>query len=259
MDRFTLLNKNIIVTGASSGIGKVCAIECAKMGANIILLGRNTERLLEVFAEINEVTNDNSKGKILYYSIDLLHDLPTLATIIDDAVVKLGKIDGFIHAAGIEKTLPISAMKEIDYENILKVNAISGFDLAKVVSKKKNIAEKGSFVFISSITAVIGRTGVVGYAASKGALVAGAKSMALELASKNINVNCISPGTILTPMMIKYLDSLQEEEKTKRKEGFPLGLGEPNDVANLAIFLLSDASKWITGQNMIVDGGYTAR
>ena len=83
--------------------------------------------------------------------------------------------------------------------------------------------------------------------------------MALELASKNITVNCISPGTILTPMMINYLDSLSEEKKTKRKDGFPLGLGEPNDVANLAIFLLSDASKWITGQNMIVDGGYTTR
>jgi NAD(P)-dependent dehydrogenase (short-subunit alcohol dehydrogenase family) len=259
MDRFSLLNKNIIVTGATSGIGRVCAVECAKMGATIIILGRNSDRLLEVCAEINEVSKDNIKGKHLIYSIDLLNDLSSLGTIIDDVVIKLGKIDGFIHAAGIEKTLPISAMKEGDYENILKVNAISGFDLAKVVSKKKNSAEKGSFVFISSITAVIGRVGVVGYAASKGALVAGAKSMALELASKNITVNCISPGTILTPMMVKYLDSLPEEEKIKRKDGFPLGLGEPNDVANLAIFLLSDASKWITGQNMIVDGGYTAR
>jgi NAD(P)-dependent dehydrogenase (short-subunit alcohol dehydrogenase family) len=259
MDRFTLLNKNIVVTGASSGIGKVCAIECAKMGAKIVLLGRNNERLLEVYDELNEVSNDNSKGKHLYYSIDLLDDLPSLATIIDEAVIKLGKIDGFIHAAGIEKTLPISVMKESDYVNILRVNTISGFDLAKVVSKKKNIAQKGSFVFVSSITAVIGRAGVVGYAASKGALVAGAKSMALELASKNINVNCISPGTILTPMMIKYLDSLPEEEKLKRIEGFPLGLGNPKDVANSAIFLLSDASKWITGQNIIVDGGYTAR
>lgn len=259
MDRFSLLNKSIIVTGASSGIGRVCAIECAKMGAKVILLARDNDRLMEVSAEVDEVSNEVSKGKHLYYSIDLLHDLSSLGTIIEDAVVKLGKIDGFIHAAGIEKTLPISAMKESDYENILKVNSISGFELAKIVSKKKNISEKGSFVFISSITAVIGRAGVVGYAASKGALVAGAKSMALELASKNITVNCVSPGTILTPMMIKYLDSLPEEEQLKRKEGFLLGLGEPNDVANLAIFLLSDASKWITGQNLIVDGGYTAR
>ena len=243
MNRFTLLNKNIIVTGASSGIGRVCAIECAKMGAKVILLARDNDRLMDVSAKINEVSNDLSKGKHLTYSIDLIHNLSSLSTIIADAVDKLGKIDGFIHAAGIEKTLPISAMKESDYEDILKVNSISGFELAKVVSKKKNISEKGSFVFISSITAVIGRAGVVGYAASKGALVAGAKSMALELASKNITVNCVSPGTILTPMMVKYLDSLPEEENLKRTEGFTLGLGEPNDVANLAIFLLSDASK----------------
>jgi NAD(P)-dependent dehydrogenase (short-subunit alcohol dehydrogenase family) len=259
MNRFTLHNKNILITGASSGIGRNCAIECAKMGATLILLGRNQERLFEVHAEVNDVSNDNSKGNHLNYSIDFSQDLSLLASLIENAVSKLGKIDGFIHAAGIEKTLPISAMKESDYENILKINCISGFELAKVVSKKKNISDKGSFVFISSITAVIGRVGVVGYAASKGALVAGAKSMALELASKNITVNCISPGTILTPMMINYLDSLSEEKKTKRKDGFPLGLGEPNDVANLAIFLLSDASKWITGQNMIVDGGYTTR
>lgn len=259
MNRFSLLDKNIIITGASSGIGRVCAIECAKMGANIILLARNEERLMEVYDEVNEVSIENSRGRHLKFSIDLLEDLSSVSKAIDDAVGELGKIDGFIHAAGVEKTLPINAMKTSDYESIFKVNAVSGFELAKIVAKRKNISDKGSFVFISSITAVIGRAGVVGYAASKGALVAGAKSMALELASKNITVNCISPGTILTPMMTKYLDSLPEAERLKRKEGFPLGLGEPIDVSNLAIFLLSDASKWITGQNFIVDGGYTVR
>ena len=259
MNRFSLLDKTIIVTGASSGIGRVCAIECAKMGANIILFARNEERLMEVYNEINEITVNNSKRRHLKYSIDLLEDLASVSKSIEDAVDKLGKIDGFIHAAGVEKTLPINAMKASDYENLFKVNTISGFELAKTVAKRKNISDKGSFVFISSITAVIGRSGVVGYAASKGALVAGAKSMALELASKNITVNCISPGTILTPMMMKYLDSLPEEERLKRKEGFPLGLGEPIDVSSLAIFLLSNASKWITGQNFVVDGGYTAR
>ncbi len=259
MNRFSLLNKVIVITGASSGIGKICALECARMGAKIILIGRDTERLNEVQNEICELSEETIKENFLIYSIDLSDNLKDLSGIIEDAVSKLGKIHGFIHAAGIEKTLPISAMKDSDYENIFKVNAISGFELAKIVSKKKYISEKASFVFISSITAVIGRSGVVAYAASKGALVAGAKSMALELANKNINVNCISPGTILTPMMVKYLESIPTEEKDKRKEGFPLGLGDPLDVANASIFLLSDASKWITGQNLIVDGGYTAR
>lgn len=259
MNRFSLINKVIVITGASSGIGRVCALECARMGAKVIVIGRDTDRLNEVLQQMEQHSEETNKDNHLSYSIDLLENLKDLSGCIEDGVSKLGKINGFIHAAGIEKTLPISAMKDSDYENIFKVNATSGFELAKIVSKKKYCADNASFVFISSITAVIGRAGVVAYAASKGALVAGSKSMALELAPKNINVNCISPGTILTPMMIKYLDSIPSEEKDKRKEGFPLGLGEPLDVANAAIFLLSDASKWITGQNLIVDGGYTAR
>lgn len=259
MNRFSLLNKVIIITGASSGIGRVCALECARLGAKLLLIGRDTERLKEVHTEISGLFDNPLEVNCYYYSIDLLNNLNELSTIVEDGFSKFGRIDGFVHAAGIEKTLPINAMKDSDYENIFKVNAVSGFELAKIVSKKKYISEKASFVFIASITAIIGRVGVVGYAASKGALVAGAKSMSLELAAKNIRVNCISPGTILTPMMVNYLESLPDEEKEKRKEGFPLGLGEPNDVANAVIFLLSDASKWITGQNIIVDGGYTAR
>ncbi|UPT70039.1 MAG: SDR family oxidoreductase [Flavobacterium sp. JAD_PAG50586_2] len=258
MNRFSLFDKVIIITGASSGLGKACAIECAVMGAKLVLLGRDVDRLNETLAEINKLP-ESSASDSLIYSVDLLNDLDELANIIDDAVSKLGKVDGFIHAAGVEKTLPVSSLKSSDYETIFKVNTVSGFELAKIASKKKYVSDKASFVFISSITAVIGRVGVVAYAASKGALVSGSKSMALELAAKNIRVNCICPGTILTPMMVKYLESISEEEQEKRKEGFPLGLGETVDVANAAIFLLSDASKWITGQNLVVDGGYTAR
>jgi len=256
MEQFTLKGKNIVITGASSGIGKVCAVECAKMGATVILLGRDTKRLKEVEGEIDAL---GTAGDYSSFSIDLSENLEGLTDIIDEAVQKHGKLSGFIHAAGIEKTMPIASMKAKDYENLFSVNVVSGLELAKIASKKKYVADKASFVYISSITAVIGRVGVVGYAATKGAIVAGARSMALELAQKGINVNVISPGTILTPMMVKYLDSIPEEEKAKRKEGFPLGLGAPEDVANTAIFLLSDAAKWITGQNIIVDGGYTAR
>ena len=258
MNPFSLESKNILITGASSGIGKVCAIECARAGANLILLGRDTDRLTATYNEVllnNKATNQTHQ----IFSIDLDVDQERVSSVIEQAVSKGGKLSGFIHAAGIEKTLPVSAMKSADYENLFRVNVVSGFELVKIISKKKHIADSASFVFISSITSVIGRSGLSGYSASKGAIVAAVRSMAIELANKKIRVNSISPGTVLTPMMVNYLNSIPVEDQEKRKEGFPLGLGEPEDVAFACIYLLSEASKWVTGQNMVVDGGYTAR
>ena len=114
-------------------------------------------------------------------------------------------------------------------------------------------------VLVSSITAVIGRGGVSAYSASKGAMISAIRSMALELAKKRITVNCISPGTVMTPLMENYLSTLSAEDYKKRIDGFPLGLGQVEDISNACIYLLSGASRWVTGQNLIVDGGYTVR
>ena len=104
---------------------------------------------------------------------------------------------------------------------------------------------------------MIGRVGVSAYAASKGAIVSAVKKMALELAKRSVRINAVSPGTVLTPLMQSYLSQISEDDRQKRVEGFPLGLGEPTDVANACIYLLSDAARWVTGQNIVVDGGYT--
>ena len=114
-------------------------------------------------------------------------------------------------------------------------------------------------VLISSISGVIARKGLSAYAASKGALISAAKVMAMEMAPREVRVNCVSPGTILTPMMQKALNAMKEEDRKKRVEGFPLGLGKTTDISNACIYLLSDASRWITGQNIVVDGGFTAQ
>ena len=106
---------------------------------------------------------------------------------------------------------------------------------------------------------MVGRPGVAAYAASKGAIVSVVKTLALEMATKGMTINCISPGTILTPLMQNMMESLTEEQQAERKAGFPLGLGQPSDIANAAMFLLSDGARWITGQNIVVDGGYTSR
>ncbi len=246
---FSLENKTIVITGASSGIGRQCAIDCSKMGAKVVLVARNSERLQET---IQLMEGDNHCP----YTFDLINT-SEINNLIYDIVNDNGRIDGFVHAAGIEKTLPLKLLDFESYENLFKVNSLSAFEFIHHFSNKKFFNNRGHIVLISSIAAVIGRSCLASYAASKGALISAVRSMAIELASKNICINCISPGTILTPLMQDFLSTLSEEDHKKRIDGFPLGLGTPQDIANACIYLLSDASRWVTGQNFVIDGGYT--
>lgn len=248
---FSLETKKILVTGASSGIGRQCAINCSRMGATVALIGRDESRLQDTLSQME------GKGHLVC-PVDL-NQLENIKPLVQDVVSKLGPLDGFIHSAGIEKTLPIKSLKPSDYEDIIRVNTLSAFEFVRYFCGSKNFNQGGSMVIISSITSVIGRVGVSAYAASKGAIVSAVKTMALELAKRNVRINAVSPGTVLTPLMQSYLSQITEEERQKRVEGFPLGLGEPTDIANACVFLLSDASRWITGQNLIVDGGYTIK
>lgn len=245
---FTLEGKIILVTGASSGIGRQCAIDCSRMGAKVVAVGRNQERLNSVISEMG--------GHGISYSFDL-EKIESIGELISDIVSKYGKLDGFIHAAGIEVTNPVKLSKTTDYESLFRVNSLSAFEFVKNLCGIKTFNKGGSIILISSISGVIARKGLSAYAASKGALMSAARVMALEMASREVRVNTISPGTILTPMMQKALDAMSEEDKKKRVDGFPLGLGETTDISNACIFLLSDASRWITGQNIVVDGGFT--
>lgn len=248
---FSLEGKNILITGASSGIGRQCAISCSQMGATVVLVARNEERLIE--------TLEQMVGEEHIYRIFDLEDIDNISVLIEGIVTNIGKIDGFIHAAGIEKTSPIKLLTPNDYERIFKVNSLSAFEFVHQFSNKKYFNDGGHIVLISSIAAVIGRGGVSAYAASKGAMISAVRSMAIEFAKKRICINCVSPGTVLTPLMQNFLSTLSEKDYQKRIDGFLLGLGETEDVANACIYLLSDASRWVTGQNLIVDGGYTVR
>lgn len=248
---FSLSEKKILITGASSGIGRQCAIHCSKMGATVVLIGRDENRLQETLSQME------GEGHLVYPAD--LNQLENIKPLVQDVVSKLGPLDGFIHSAGIEKTLPIKSLKPSDYEDIIRVNTLSAFEFVRYFSASKNFNQGGSIVLISSITSVIGRVGVTAYSASKGAIVSAVKTMALELAKRSVRINAVSPGTVLTPLMQNYLSQISEEERQKRMEGFPLGLGDPKDVANACIYLLSEASRWVTGQNIIVDGGYTVQ
>lgn len=245
---FTLEGKTVLVTGASSGIGRQCAIDCSKMGAKVIAIGRDKERLNSVVAEM--------AGKGISYSFDLTN-LDGIKDLIVTIVGEHGKLDGFIHAAGTEVTNPVKLTSSEDYESLYKVNCLSAFEIVKNLCGIKTFNKGGSIVLISSISGIIARKGLSAYAASKGALVSAARVMAAELASREVRVNTVSPGTILTPMMQNALDAMSDEDRKKRVEGFPLGLGRTTDISNACIYLLSDASRWMTGQNLIVDGGFT--
>jgi NAD(P)-dependent dehydrogenase (short-subunit alcohol dehydrogenase family) len=247
-----LSDKVIVVSGAGSGIGRQVAILCSELGAKLVLLGRTESKLKE--------TAKLLKGsECLCYALDLTK-YDGIEPVISDAVSKLGKISGFCHSAGIEYTLPLKSTGVKHYQELFAINVIAAFELSRIISKKVYVSESGaSLVFIASIMGMVGRPGLTGYSASKGALIAGAKSMALELAAKNIRVNCISPGTVRTELIDKMLENLEPEQREKRLGDFPLGIGKPADVAGLAAFMLSDTCRWVTGTNAIIDGGYTAR
>ena len=252
MNLFSLDNKTILITGASSGIGRQCAISCSQMGAKVILIARNENRLKDTHKQLQP-------GNHLYYSLDITQ-YSEIEQVIKDAISRIGKISGFIHSAGIEITLPLKLMSHEHYEKLYAINTISAFEISKIVSSKKYVVSNdASFVFIASIRGVIGESGAIGYCSSKGALISGMKAMALELSSKNIRINSISPAIIKTEMTKQLFEKVSEESKIKILSMHPMGFGEPKDVANACIYLLSDASKWITGTNLIVDGGYSAR
>lgn len=251
MNPFDLKNKTIIVTGASSGIGRQCAISCSQMGAKVVLVARNEDRLKE--------TGSLLKGEgHLYYPMDITK-FEEIEFIVKDSVEHIGKLSGFIHSAGVEQTLPLKMMKPANYNNMFNINVTAGFEFARIISKKKYRADSSSLVFISSIMSMVGNAGLTGYCASKGALVSGTRAMSIELAKDNVRVNCISPGHVYTEMMQKALLNISEEQKAELNKNYLLGIGKPEDVANASIYLLSDASKWVTGTNLIVDGGYSAR
>ena len=255
-----LSGKNILVTGASSGIGKGISLHLAKLGANVIMVSKNEERLRTAY---NEVVSQNPYYKPEHdnhsYYVQDLSCLDKIESMIDNICSAGIKLDGLVHSAGISITMPVQYLKLSDLQNIMAVNFFSFIELVKHFSKRKYNPGKGSIVAISSISSQVGARGLTAYAASKGALESAIRTMALELASKNIRINAICPGIIRTQMydsLVEIVNTNDYETQLKKRQS--LGLGEPEDIANATAFLLSDASRFITGTSLIIDGGYTA-
>lgn len=247
-----LVGKRILVSGASSGIGKAVSQYAASLGASLILFGRNIERLKETY---NLLEGENHE----YFSVDIT-DYPQVENIIRSSVANFGAISGFVHSAGIKKTIPFKASTPRIFKEVFEINVFAGFEIARIISQKDITNTTGaSFIFISSVMGKLGESGNIVYCSSKSALLSGIKAMALELASKKIRCNCILPGLVQTEMAEQLFNSIPPEAKEKIISRHPLGLGKPEDVAALVSFLLSDQARWITGSEYIIDGGYSAQ
>lgn len=239
---FTLEGKTILVTGASSGIGRGIAIACSKMGATIVINGRNERRLAET---INEMKGDNH--------LSLAADLSE-GQALSAMVAKLPKLDGIVHCAGIGQRVLCKQLQETDVDDMMEVNFKAPVMLQAEILKQKKINKGASVVFIASIASGSPTIGNAMYSASKGAIISYANCLALELAPRFIRVNCILPAMIWTDLIFK--GGLTEEELKEDEKKYPLKrYGKPEDVANLAIYLLSDASTWMTGSSIKITGG----
>ena len=244
--------KTIVVSGASSGIGRSIVEHLGHLGANLILIGRNRKRLEEAAAR--------SEAKVCRILELDLGETTAIAPAIEDAARAIGRLYGLCHAAGTVETLQFGATTPEKFQSMLSVNYFGGMELARAVCRRDLLeSDGGSILFISSIYGLIGKAGQVAYSGSKGALTAAARSMAIELARRNVRVNVLSPGMVWTEMTEKALARLTPQQVQALKDYHPLGIGTVEDIAKAAAFLLSPSSKWITGTDLVVDGGYSAQ
>lgn len=240
---FSLNNKKILITGASSGIGRVSAIECARMGAEVILSGRNQVRLEETRDSIPE-------GHARLIAGDL-----TKSETIESLVSNIAQLDGVVFCAGVGKTLPMQFCTRDKYNELFEINFYSQVELFRLLIKRKRLLKGSSVVFVSSIAGVYTyELGNAIYGATKAAIDASMKYFARELAPKGIRVNSVNPGVTETPFI--HGGPISEEQLKIYTTKYPLGrLGTPQDIAYGIIYLLSDASSWVTGHPLVISGG----
>lgn len=246
MNPITVLNKTILITGASSGIGAEAAILLANNGATIILSGRNEERLKAILEKLPA-----GNHKIITAEL-------TDSSDIDSLVQSIKTLDGIVHSAGIVKPFPVKFINTKQIKQLFGINYEGPVLLTSRLFKAKKISNGASIVFMSSISSKFPHKGGALYSGSKAALNAFSKTIALEYAPQKIRSNVISAAMVKTPLFDEAEKAITKEMMDKHGEHYPLGFGEPEDIANAMLFLLSDASKWITGTELIMDGGLTA-
>lgn len=239
-----LTNKKIIITGAGSGIGRETARVLTGLGATVLMMDVNTEGLVESAAIAGE--------HAFPMTIDLT-DSSAVAEAVSQIVEKHGKLDGLVHCAGISSRKPLNVLSKDGFSKVMDVNFFSFVELVKQCAKKKHINDGASIVVMSSISSIRGYKAKSEYCVSKAAVDAFVRCMALELADRRIRVNSVMPAEVMTPLALKA----RETNAAVGASDFqaPLGPSEPYEIANAIAFLLSDATKTITGTSLLIDGG----
>lgn len=244
-------NNLFLVTGASSGLGRATLLELNKLGAKVIGIGRNLELL-------NQVKNSSIFPDNIYLEIFDFNQTEEISIFLKEIVKKYGKLNGVAHFAGIGKLYPLRATSLEMLKEIFELNFFSSYEIVRVMNDKRfKNSDEFSIVLTSSISSIRSFEGLSAYGMSKGAVNSLVVSSALELAKSNVRINSILPGHIETNMTNSLAELQSEEYKNELINSYPLGEGSPEDVAKLTTFLLSNSSKWITGQNIVIDGGRT--
>ncbi len=242
----------ILLTGASSGIGRAIAVEIARRGARVLLTGRNEAQL--------EITKGQLPANAARIVAQDLRQIDALSGLVRDHARDHGRIHGLCYCSGVVETRPLASFQAEGVRDMVTVNVTAALELARAVCRRDVMTETGgALLFITSIYGTVGMPGQMAYSATKGALQSAARSLAIELARRKIRVNTLSPGLVHTPMTAKAFELLSKEQIHEIESSHPLGPGEPEDVARAAAFLLAPQSTWITGTDLVLDGGYTAR
>ncbi|HIE43710.1 MAG TPA: 3-oxoacyl-[acyl-carrier-protein] reductase [Candidatus Omnitrophica bacterium] len=241
-----LKDKISLVTGAAQGIGRAIALKFADEGSDVVLIDVNREKCGEVAKQI-----ESKRRKSWAYELDV-SDYRQVEELLKGEIPNWGRIDILINNAGITRDNLILRMKEEEWDDVIRINLKGAFNFCKVVSRYMMKQRSGVIVNIASVIGIIGNAGQVNYAASKAGIIGVTKTLAKELASRNIRVNAVAPGFIETPMT----ERLTEERKQRMLEAIPLGrIGSPEEVAKVVLFLATDESSYITGQVINIDGG----
>lgn len=246
-----LADRHILVTGASSGLGRASAEKFAAMGARVTLMGRDEERL--------NMTRASLVGESHAIVAATFSDLESTAEIVKNIAARQGAIDGIFHSAGVELVRPMRLFKNDHAAHLFDAALYGALGIARAAGSRGVVNDGASLVFMSSVAGLRGTAGMVGYSAAKAAIDGAVRSLACELASRRIRVNSIAAGAIQTEMHGRLAKTLGEQALTDYERRHLLGFGRAEDIANAATFLLSPASVWITGTVLSVDGGYSAQ